>query len=212
MNLGMMKSKLIRDAFLEMPAAWNKVEPVPNPAVELPEGFVLVPDTVYSISHGTTWPFKRQIQRPFRWLPYIPGKVTCMPLGGQDILTLTGKMTGRWVVVFILESTGQRFVGHIGTSWEWGDLAGYAKWAWRNAVEKDLVTPWKAYNPVDPTQISLDPDRLDLKGEAAEFYGAIQPAGRCSTVLLTCPKGGSNGTRRVAAVVGMRTTTDAMFN
>jgi hypothetical protein len=215
MYLGMMKSKLVENEFLERPAAWDEQSPplvVPNPL--LPEDFVQVSTTVYTIQHVTTWP----LTRPFLWLPYIPGKVSCIPLGGEDILTLTGKMSGCWVVIFTLKSTGQRFVGHIGTSDSNSTQTLAAKKAWRNAVEKDKVIPKKAYNPFDRNKFKLDPLNKDLGsleeqlkrqnlmvGETAEYYGGIEADGSCSTVILakgTTRLYRTGRSRRVALVYG----------
>ncbi len=49
--------------------------------------------------------------RNFRWLPWIPGKISYAPLAGSDLFT--GPFTGCWVVIFRLGPA--TCLGHIGT-------------------------------------------------------------------------------------------------
>ena len=50
--------------------------------------------------------------RNFRWLLYIPGKVTCIPITNNTPI-FTGFMSGCWLVLFTYQ--GVRYFGHIGT-------------------------------------------------------------------------------------------------
>lgn len=141
--------------------------------------------------------------RTFHWLPWIPGKVSCVPLDGTDILT--GKMTGCWLVIF--RRNGVHYAAHIGTH----ENAASAntiqvKAAWRNAVNAELIQPVAAFNPTGPSLPALG--TLNLKNEVPEFYGGYTAAGVMYTVVLTCCSPNSSTLRRIAKVVQMPVTTD----
>jgi hypothetical protein len=201
-------SKLVVDAIIERPDEWSQMAMGKHlkqwkTDTTLPTGFVECPNTVYNIKHDDEGFIHR---RQFRWLPYIPGKVACIPLAGDNILTLTGNMSGCWIVIFTWN--GRTFVGHIGTVDNNSDAETLAaKDAWNMARWYGGVVPLLAYNPLDKTQIQTDPAglvKLNTKGELPmEFLGAIWNPNQFYTVVITQPKGSPLRTRRVAAVVSM---------
>jgi hypothetical protein len=143
-----------------------------------------------------------KVPRPFRWLPYVPGVVTCVPLDGEDTLTLTGQMSGCWLTIFVLNADGRKYIGHIGTAAGQSGLTQQAKTAWCNAVSSGQITPKQAYNPYDKSLFGIC-----KPGEVPEFYGAIDPSGKCQTVVLAKPSNASGDpwVRRVAKRVDQQT-------
>lgn len=205
--------KLIANRFLTLPVFDQSPPPV-DPA--FPPNFVRALGRIYNIEESESSGFlghKKTSQisvgphavkghRTFRWLPWVLGKVSCVPLAGADILT--GKMSGCWLVIF--SRNGVQYAGHIGTDTNpTSTNTLQARAAWRNAVNANQIVPVAAFNPVGP---SLPPlNQLNLKGEAPEFYGAYTPNGNMYTVVLTAP-GTGGPTRRIARVVQMPTTPD----
>jgi len=209
-----MIQKLIEDRQLTLPG-FDQSPPAVDPTY--PANFVPAPGRIYSIEESTgTGPLLHRTRtsqvsvgahatkahRTFRWLPWVLGKVSCLPLAGADILT--GTMSGCWLVIF--QYNGVQYAGHIGTYLEptHRDTL-QAQAAWRNAVNAGTITPVKAFNPVGPNLPAIG--TLNLKGESPEFYGAFNPAGQVFTVVLTIPGGGGTK-RRIAKVVPMPTTVD----
>src|SRR5258708_2431768 len=105
-----MLQKLIADRYLTIPT-FDQTAPAPNLA--FPADFAPVPNRNYNIQESTNVGslFNRtkssQVSvgthghkghRSFRWLPWVLGKVSCVPLAGPDILT--GRMSGCWLVIF----------------------------------------------------------------------------------------------------------------
>lgn len=222
-----MLQKLIVDRYLTLPA-FDQSAPAASPG--MPADFSLVPNRLYNIqessisiikpgqrqetnilqklsmplktSQVTTGAHATKAHRTFRWLPWLCGKVSCVPLAGADILT--GRMSGCWLVIF--QYNGQQYAGHIGTELTpTTPNSVQAKAAWRNAVNAGHITPVAAFNPVGPGLPAQA--ALNLKGEAPEFFGAFESTGTVYTAVLTIP--GAGGTeRRIARVVRMATTPD----
>ena len=207
-----MLQKLIADRLLTLPAFDQSTPPV-NPA--FPAHFAPAANRVYNIQQSTNvgsffsptrssqvvaGAHAQKTHRTFRWLPWVKGQVSCVPLTGGDILT--GKMSGCWLVIF--QFNGARYAGHIGTE----DAPTtpnslQAKAAWRNAVNANQIVPVAAFNPVG----NLPPNgTLNLKNEAAEFYGAFEPTGHVYTVVMTV----SGTSRRIAKVIPQVTTADVV--
>jgi len=92
-------------------------------------------------------------QRNFKWLPWILGKVSYVPLNNNEIV-ITGEMSGCWLLIFDLN--GQRCFGHIGTYLSSNDPNTLdAINAWKIAVRSGKVTLILGFNPVTvgmPTQ------------------------------------------------------------
>ncbi|TLM79368.1 hypothetical protein ACONUD_13265 [Microbulbifer harenosus] len=209
-----MLHKLIRDRHLTLP----QFDQAPSGVNQnFPNDFSPVPNRNYNIQQSTNigsfFHRKRSSQivagahgnkahRTFRWLPWIIGKVSCVPLAGADILT--GRMSGCWLVIFRFQ--GVDYAGHIGTDTAPDTPASLqAKAAWRNAVNTQQIQPIAAFNPVGPNLPATN--MLNIRGEAPEFYGAFEQSGQVYTVVLTAP--GYGGTaRRIARVVQMQTTQD----
>jgi hypothetical protein len=208
-----MIEKLVVDRFLTLPT-FDQSPPAPDPA--FPADFVRALGRIYNIeesqssgpfynkaktSQVSTGPHAAKAHRTFRWLPWVLGKVSCVPLAGADILT--GRMSGCWLVIF--DYNGTRYAGHIGTDTSPTSANTIqAKAAWRNAVAANQITPVAAFNPVGP---NLPMGTLNLKNEAPEFYGAFKASGAVCTVVLSSGAG-SGPTRRVVRVVQMQTTAD----
>ena len=207
-----MLQKLIADRLLTLPPFDQSTPPI-NPA--FPANFALAANRVYNIQESTNvgsfFSPTRSSQvvggahaakghRTFRWLPWVKGQVSSVPLAGGDILT--GKMSGCWLVIFQLN--GALYAGHIGTEDAPTSANSLqAKAAWRNAVNANQIAPVAAFNPV----ANLPPNgTLNLKNEAAEFYGAFEPSGQVYTVVMTV-KGTS---RRIARVLPRPTTPDVV--
>jgi hypothetical protein len=209
-----MIQKLVVNRHLTLPG-FNQTPPPPDPT--FPPDFVRALGRIYNIQESTTtgMPFHRtrssqiavgahagKAHRTFRWLPWVLGKVSCVPLAGADVLT--GTMSGCWLVIF--QYNGVQHAGHIGTDTSPTTPATVqAKAAWRNAVNNGQIVPVAAYNPVGPNLPGVG--QLNLQGEAPEFYGAFTAAGQVYTVVLTSP-GTGGPARRIARVVLMPTTPD----
>ena len=208
-----MIEKLIADRFLTLPV-FDQSPPSADPA--FPANFVRALGRIYHInesqSSGLFWhvktsqvsvgPHAVKGHRTFRWLPWVLGKVSCIPLAGDDILT--GRMSGCWLVIF--QRNGRQYAGHIGT--DTSPVSAntlQARAAWRNAVIAGQIVPVAAFNPVGPNLPALG--TLNLKNEAPEFYGAFTENGNMYTVVLTAP-GHGGPTRRIARVVQMPVTHD----
>lgn len=112
-------------------------------------------------------------------------------------------MSGCWLAIFMHNNT--RYVGHVGTDVDKADITEKAKSAWRDAVDEGRITPVSAFNPVGPNLPQIN--RLNLKEDAAEFYGLYEPNGSAYTVVLGAlardPK-----RRRIAKVCAMNTNGD----
>jgi hypothetical protein len=134
-----------------------------------------------------------------------------MQLGGEDMLTLTGKMTGCWLTTFVLKATGGQYFGHIGTGESWSDpLTLQAKKAWCNAVREGKTEKWKGITPLsayNPRQPPADYGIIKAPKEAAEVeevYGAIDRSGTCYTVVLGNKNKDTKATSRRVAYVCQR--------
>ncbi len=128
----------------------------PSPTV--PVDFVEVTGRRYKLRHPKPVPNEPDASpveagthahayRNFLWIPWIPGKVSYVPLT-LGLPVITGLMTGCWLVVFTLN--GQTCFGHIGT--EGGPNTANSlqvKNAWKIAVGRRMVTPVSAFNPVN---------------------------------------------------------------
>lgn len=118
------------------------------------------------------------VHRIFKWLPYVPGKVTCIRDTGHDVLT--GKMSGCWITRFNLN--GIRYIGHIGTgSTRVLDGTRQANDAWKNAVSDGRVTQVSAFNPtrgMTSAQMFVD------KALSKEFYAVVDAQGKFYTLVL----------------------------
>lgn len=160
-----MINKLIVGRYLHMPKFDNKPLP-PSAAMKArmdkdkwAEHFIEVDGRNYMISEsegsgllGTTRtsevsaadePHKKE-HRNFRWLPWIPGKISYVPIAGTDVLT--GPFTGCWAVVFKMGS--DTYLGHIGTDLTaTSDNSKQVKKAWADAIASGTVTPVRACNP-----------------------------------------------------------------
>lgn len=206
-----MINKLIQNRYLTLPS-FDQSPPSADPA--MPADFVRAPGRVYNIHESESSGFMgmtktstvqqgahgSKAHRTFRWLPWVLGKVSCISLSGGDVLT--GTMSGCWLVVF--RHNGIEYAGHIGTDTSPATPNTIqAKAAWRNAVTAGTITPIAAFNPVGTTQ----PAPQNLKGEAAEFYGAFSTTGQCYNVILTSTRD-SGRTRRIAHVANSATTVD----
>jgi hypothetical protein len=82
-------------------------------------------------------------ERKFRWLPFIPGIITCMLLDGLDIQS--GPFSGCWMVIFAFREI--HYVGHIGKDSNSEEKTKNAKINWKNAIENRLIQPIKAFKP-----------------------------------------------------------------
>jgi hypothetical protein len=209
-----MIEKLVADRFLTLPGFDQSPPPI-DPT--FPAHFVRALGRIYNVEESeSSGPFYHRVKtsqisvgahatkghRTFRWLPWLLGKVSCVPLAGADILT--GPMSGCWLVIF--QYNGVRHAGHIGTDTSPTSANTLqARAAWRNAVNANRIVPVAAFNPVGPNLPALG--TLNLKNEAAEFYGAYTANGIVYTVLLTSP-GVGGPTRWIARVVQIPTTPD----
>jgi hypothetical protein len=213
-----MLQKLIADRLITLPPFPQ--EAAPQPPMGLPAHFVPALEQNYYIKESTgvgwfNWTRSSQMvksstlgknvpikpHRTFRWLPWVPGKVTFMPLAGSDILT--GPMTGCWLAIF--RYNGVQYAGHIGTHLDANTpLTIQARDAWRNAVTNRDIFPVAAFKPTE----DLPPESaLNIKGQAAAFYGAFERT-KAWTVVLTHSKGWPPDLRRIAHVLPRRTTPD----
>jgi hypothetical protein len=209
-----MIQKLIANRYLTLPGFDQTPPPLD---LTYPTDFAPAPGRIYSIEESTTSGsfFQRhkssqilvgahatKAHRTFRWLPWVLGKVSCVPLAGADILT--GTMSGCYLVIF--QRLGALYAGHIGTHQDPTSANTIqAKAAWRNAVNAAQITPVAAFNPVGGGLPAMH--TLNLQNEAPEFYGAFTAASNVYTVVLTIP-GVGGPTRRIARVAQMPTTVD----
>lgn len=84
-------------------------------------------------------------QRNFKWLPWILGKVSYVPLNNDIIIT--GEMSGCWLIIFTLN--GQTCFGHIGTFQDSSHPRTIeAIQAWKIAKRSGKVTNVQGFNPV----------------------------------------------------------------
>jgi hypothetical protein len=212
-----MIEKLIADRFLNL-QGFDQSPPPVDPT--FPPNFVPALGRIYHIERSVSvgpphdqvttsqirvgaHPDPDEAHRTFRWLPWVPGKVSCVPLAGSDILT--GPMTGCWLVIFEHRNDGQLYAGHIGTE---TDLMSantrQARAAWRDAVTNDQIVHQHAFNPVGPNLPAFN--TLNLGPEAAEFYGAFSENATVHTVVFALPHEGN--AKRIASVVPMETSLD----
>jgi hypothetical protein len=84
-------------------------------------------------------------ERNFVWLPWLPGKVSYIPVAGNTPI-VTGEMTGCWLVLFRLR--GALCFGHIGTEGGMNTTNSVqARQAWKIAERGGLVQSVKAFQP-----------------------------------------------------------------
>ena len=144
-----------------------------------PYDFVRVEDRRYRLRHPVTVGTQsvspavagRHIHayRNFKWLPWVLGKVSYVPLNNTTIVT--GEMSGCWLMLFTLN--GQLCFGHIGTYSNSTDANTLqAIQAWKIAVRSGQVTPVRAFNPV-----TVGPG-------TPKTFGAVNAAGQLHTIGL----------------------------
>ncbi len=188
-----MINKLIVGRYLDMPKFDNKPLP-PTAAMKSREGdwvehFVEVDGRNYMITEsegsgflGTTrtsevvaaeTPHQKE-HRNFRWLPWIPGKVSYVPIAGTDVLS--GPFTGCWSVVFKLGS--ETYFGHIGTEQDKAHKnTVQVKKAWADAIASGVVVPLRACNPASDDVIGSS------FGGVPTIYSACSPSGEISVMV-----------------------------
>lgn len=209
-----MIQKLVTDRFLTLPP-FDQSPPPADPT--FPPHFVPALGRTYNIEESEGSGFLNRTRtsqvsagghatkthRTFRWMPWVKGKVACVPLAGSDILT--GTMTGCWLVIFT--RNGVRYAGHIGTFNDANTPESIqAKAAWRGAVNAGLITPVAAVNPVGPT---LPPfSAMNLKNGVASIYGGLTPSGTIYTIVFSLTGVGGTGPARIAHVAQVPTTQD----
>ena len=130
----------------------NRPSSASQPANQ-PVDFCVVEDRRYNLKEASVAGAVSQLAtgahtetaRNCRWLPWIPGKVSYIPL--HDDVIVTGETSGCWLVVFAMN--GQRYLGHVGTledPWSSGTLS--ATNAWKVAVGRRIVASVRAFNPL----------------------------------------------------------------
>lgn len=107
--------------------------------------------------------------RNFRWLPFVAGRITYVPLR-QDVI-FTGIMTGCWLFTFILNA--ETCLGHIGTDNMSAENTQGVKDAWRNAEKAGTIRTLKAFKPTDLCQGSV------------KVFGAISADQTCYGIATT---------------------------
>jgi hypothetical protein len=116
--------------------------------------FCKCPDRFYSLVKPTPPATVDQVKAgrlgmaafQFRWLPYVAGLITYVPLNNDAIIT--GKFTGCWLAIF--RKAGQQYLAHIGTdTLPTSPLTIDVKASWREAVRAGLITEVAAVKPTD---------------------------------------------------------------
>jgi hypothetical protein len=116
--------------------------------------FCKCPDRVYSLVKPTPPATVDQVKAgrlgmaafQFRWLPYVAGLITYVPLNNDSIIT--GKFTGCWLAIFRMG--GQKYLAHIGTdTLPTSPLTLNVKTAWKDAVTAGQITEVAAVKPTD---------------------------------------------------------------
>jgi hypothetical protein len=103
--------------------------------------------------------------RIFRWLPYVAGRITYVPVNND--IVMTGKMSGCWLTIFSMN--GQRYFGHLGTDSNNRGVTEDVKSAWKIAVNRGLVQPVRAFDPAaNLPDCSTKLAAIDANGT---FYG-----------------------------------------
>jgi hypothetical protein len=200
-----MPSKFIAGRSLTLPPGGlegvARVQQLSRPPLMVPSNtadpirFTLAPGIVYAISESESggWFARKRTSavqyavhgashRNFRWLAYIAGEITCLPLNalfGDEVLT--GPFSGCWLAIFQFIQNGALYVGHIGTGDFPADPRTVAvKAAWNAAVDNGIIRPIKAVRPSHPGS-RLKP------GYRPEVYALITSAQDISTMVWQCP-------------------------
>ena len=185
----LMYNKLIVGRYLDIPA-WNNMPPATD-GMGSPAGFTLVDGRNYTLAESQGSGFLNltrtsavapavaphsKAHRNFRWLPWVPGKITYAPISGTDILT--GPFTGCWVVIFRMGA--QVCLGHIGTKTDAMTPESLAvKAAWADAVRDGLITPMKATQPHTAIPLPQPGDR-----SSADAYAVATSAQDLAVVVM----------------------------
>lgn len=177
-----------------IPGRYINIQIPMNPASigsNLPHGFALYPNQYLHIRQSGEATVRNQPKRistisvqrhpspfrqhrTFRWLPWVPGVVTCVPLAGPDILT--GPMTGCWLAIFSHQDV--RYVAHIGTDGNANtENTIDAKTAWNTAINATTVRPLAAFDPLEEVE--------DEAGAADRFgpYNAVKVFGHITAAM-----------------------------
>lgn len=115
--------------------------------------------------------------RNFQWLPYIPGVVNQVALGGVDLLT--GPMSGCWIMIY---TDGDMVkVGHVGTANEWTtEESKKAKEGWNTwaaAHKDDVIGGFKPF-----TSASAIPPREKGDEFAPMYLGGVNADMQCYSI------------------------------
>lgn len=199
-----MPGKFIVGRYLDIPAHGFDNNPTPLPAPGAPDHFVSVPALSYEIMESSGILTKRsqvaaghnaiKTHRNFRWLPWIPGKVSYVPLAGDDVFT--GPFTGCWVSIF--DMGGVQHVGHIGTETDSTTAnTRQVRAAWKSAVDGNQIRSIRAFEPTTGVPMRFD--------GAPTYYALITSAGDMYSVVLTKPFKGGNPLKQKIEVVSLAT-------
>jgi hypothetical protein len=146
--------------------------------------------------------------RNFRWLTYVEGEITCLPLAGYPVLT--GEFSGCWLAIFQVISTGTMLVAHIGTGGSSNDPRTLAvKAAWRAAVDNNLIRPIRAIHPPVVATASM-------QGYRPAVYGLVTSSQEMYTMVWQKPydvaSPGKGITIKIESVERATTVTAPVFN
>jgi hypothetical protein len=110
--------------------------------------------------------------RNFIWLPWVPGRITEVPLGKADVLT--GPMSGCWLVTYS-NSSGKQCVGHIGTKDNAQDPDTIAvKETWNSFAKANPGSVKGGFNPVRGLSPSSSIPAAKIRGAESIFiYGLV---------------------------------------
>ncbi len=153
----------------------------------LPDSFAIVPGIAYNVAESEGGGFfgrgqrtsavsagkhaKKQ-HRTFRWLPYVKGKITCVPLVGPTILT--GEFSGCWVARF--RYGGTEYIAHIGTETSARNLnTRKVRKDWQTALATPGFDLIGAFNPIG-SDLPADAFKPP-QGWLPFFYAAITGEG-----------------------------------
>jgi hypothetical protein len=92
-----------------------------------------------------------EAQRNLRWLPFLAGRITYVPLRNDAIFT--GIMTGCWLFTFTMN--GEICLGHIGTDSDSAENTQGVKDAWKTAEKNGTIKTLKAFRPTDVVKGSV---------------------------------------------------------
>jgi hypothetical protein len=114
------------------------------------------------------------------WLDYLPGGTAYMPVAGQDVLTgwMSGCPLARWT-----SSTGEIFVGHIGTIDSKPDANARVKSKFLARMEDNTT----AFNPAgewSPGEINALKAKFKKNSVAEFILGLITSTGEFYSILI----------------------------